>query len=132
MLKRKRIIHYLEFITHLSNIRTLFSSAAFMPDRRGRLRFSFLIILLGFYLPLPAKTLHVGAGQTYASITQAIAVTAPGDTILVHEGVYTGGQSISNLQGTAAQWIYITAAPGAKVTFNGGISSWHMIDAAYV
>ncbi len=93
---------------------------------------SSFVIFLGYGLPVPAKTLHVGTGQPYASLTQAISITVPGDSIIVHEGNYAGGLSIPNLQGTAAQWIYITAAPAAKVSFNGGVNSWHMTDAAYV
>jgi hypothetical protein len=100
----------------------------------GRLTrwFTCLIILLTIYNTLLAKTHHVGAGQTYALLTQAIPVTKPGDTIMVHEGNYAGGISIDNLQGTATNQIYIICAPAATVIFNGGVNSWHMKDAAYV
>ena len=116
----------------LLKIQTLFSAHASRLKWRLPVNFFCLILWLGCYLPLSANTLHVGAGQTYASLTQAIAVTVPGDTIMIHEGSYSGDLSIVNLQGTAANRIYIISAPRATVIFNGGVSSWHMTDAAYV
>lgn len=94
--------------------------------------FLFILTFLFSFTSLMGQTHHVGAGQTYVSLTQAIAVTKPGDTIIVHEGNYTGGLSINNLQGNAANQIYITAAPTAIVIFHGGITAWHMTDAAYI
>lgn len=96
------------------------------------LKFLCLIISSGIYLPLSAMTRHVGAGQTYTTLTQAVAVTVPGDTIMIHEGNYSGGLNIVNLHGTAVNWIYIISAPLQTVIFNGGSTSWHMTDAAYV
>lgn len=116
----------------LIKIETLFLTHASALKWRLPVNFSCLIIWLGFYLPLSAKTLHVGARQTYASLSQAVAVTVPGDTIMIHEGSYPGGLSIVNLQGTDANRISIIRAPHATVIFNGGINSWHMTDAAYV
>jgi hypothetical protein len=77
-------------------------------------------------------TRHVGPGQAYSGLTQAIAVTIPGDTILVHQGNYAGGISRTNLQGTALQWIYIHAAPRQTVIFSGGTSAWQFSDAAFL
>ena len=79
-----------------------------------------------------SSTRHVGAGQAYSSLPQAIAVTIPGDTILVHQGNYTGGISSSNLQGTALHWIYIHAVPRQTVIFSGGTTAWQFSDAAYL
>lgn len=91
-----------------------------------------LIIGFGISLPLSANTRHVGAGQTYTTLLQAVAVTVPGDTIMIHEGSYAGGLSIVNLHGTAANPIYIISAPSEKVIFTGGVNAWHMTDAVYV
>ncbi|WP_166437260.1 right-handed parallel beta-helix repeat-containing protein [Niastella caeni] len=101
-------------------------------NRRRLFHFFCLIILPGFFLPVEAKTHHVGAHQTYTTLTQAVAVTVPGDTIMIHEGNYAGGLSFLHLQGTADKWIYIISAPSATVIFNGGANSWQMSDAAYV
>ena len=102
------------------------------PGRELSLKFLCLIIGLAIYLPLSAITRHVGAGQTYTSLTQAIEVTIPGDTIMIHGGTYSGGLSMVNLQGTAAHWISIISAPSERVIFKGGATAWHMTDAAYV
>lgn len=75
---------------------------------------------------------NVGPTQTYTSLTQAVLVTQPGDTIMVHTGTYTGGVAISNLQGTAGSWIRIFTAPGSTVVYQGGPNGWQMTDAAYI
>jgi hypothetical protein len=90
------------------------------------------VIGTGIFQPLSAVTRHVGASQTYSSLTQAVAVTIPGDTIMIHEGSYAGGLSFMNLQGTAGNWIHVISAPSETVIFNGGSNSWKMTDAAYV
>lgn len=79
-----------------------------------------------------AVTRHVGAGQTYATVTAAAADTEPGDTIMIHGGVYPGGEFIANLQGTAESWIVITNAEGEDVTFAGSTEAWHLTDVAYL
>jgi hypothetical protein len=79
-----------------------------------------------------ARVLHVGTGQTYSSLNQAAGAANPGDTILFHQGTYSGGQYISGLQGNAANWIHITVAQGDTVIFQGGGNAWHMVDPAYV
>ena len=96
------------------------------------LKFLLLITGVGIYFPLSATTHHVGNGRMYGSLTQALSVTVPGDTVMIHEGTYPGGLSIPDLQGTATKWIYIIAAPSEMVIFSGGSSSWHMTDAAYL
>ena len=92
----------------------------------------YILTLLTSSISLMAQTHHVGADQTYASLTQAVAVTKPGDTIMVHEGNYAGGLHFAGLQGTAANPIYIIAAPTSTVIFEGGVNAWHLTDAAFV
>lgn len=41
-----------------------------------------------------ARTLHVGAGQTYTRVRPALARAAEGDTVLVHPGVYHEGNLV--------------------------------------
>ena len=48
----------------------------------------FLIPLPIFLLSAYAAELHVGNGQTHASIAEAITAAAKGDTIVVHQGIY--------------------------------------------
>jgi hypothetical protein len=79
-----------------------------------------------------AVTLHVGSGQSYANLGQAASVVSPGDTIMIHQGVYGGGTYISNLQGTAIAKITIMPAPGDTVIYSGGGTAWQLSDAAYL
>ncbi len=91
-----------------------------------------IISLLFLLSSLQGSTLHVGSGQPYATLSQAAAVAVPGDTILIHAGVYSGGIFISQLQGTARAWITILAVPGEEVIFQGGTNAWQFSDAAYL
>lgn len=79
-----------------------------------------------------ASTLKVGIGFPYADLQQALEAVTPGDTILIHQGLYNGGVFGDHIQGTAAQWIYIYAAPGHSVIFEGGTNAWQFSDAAYI
>jgi hypothetical protein len=116
----------------LFKIQTLFCNHESRLKLRTGLRTGCFIILFSSYLPLSATIHHVGPGQAYASVVQAAAVAVPGDTIMIHAGNYPGGSSIVNLQGNAANWLYIISAPSETVSFTGGLNSWHMTDAAYV
>ncbi len=93
-----------------------------------------LLLLFIFCLPLAlsAAVRHVGPGQTYATLTQAVAAVEPGDTIKIHAGSYAGGLFFSNLQGTANQWITIRNAPGEVVVFEGGSNAIQLTDPAYL
>lgn len=94
-----------------------------------------LLFMLFFSSPLMllhAATLHVGPGQTYATLTPAVAAVNPGDTILIHTGTYPGGLFFANVQGNANQWITIKNAPGATVVFEGGNNAIQFSDPAYL
>lgn len=77
-------------------------------------------------------TLHVGAGQPYATLRSAAAAARPGDTIVIHGGTLAGGEYIENLRGTPEAWISIRAAEGETPVFSGGGEAWHLTDAAYL
>ena len=81
---------------------------------------------------LKATTLDVRSGFPYATLGDAAFVALPGDTILVHEGTYSGGLFVGGLQGTTTDWIYILAAPGEEVIYSGGSNAWQFTDAAYL
>lgn len=91
-----------------------------------------LTLLCCFPLTLLAVTRHVGPGQTYATLSQAVAAVLPGDTIEIHAGTYAGGLFFSNLQGTANQWITIRNATGETATFEGGSNAIQLTDPAYL
>ena len=90
------------------------------------------IILSAISIHAFAFTLEVGNGYPYSSLEQAAAVAVPGDTILIHSGTYNGGIFVGDLQGTASSWIYILAASGETVIFDGGTNAWQFTDAAYL
>ncbi|MBK6998055.1 MAG: right-handed parallel beta-helix repeat-containing protein [Lewinellaceae bacterium] len=89
-----------------------------------------LFLLLSF--GLSAATHHVGNGQTYANLSAAVAITQPGDTIIIHGGTYAGGLTINNLKGTANQWITIRNAVGETVVFEGGGNAIQFVEPAYL
>ena len=79
-----------------------------------------------------AATIHVGLGLPIVSLNDAAEMAMPGDTILVHSGAYMGGYFIANLQGERDRWIYILAAPGETVIYEGGNNAWQFTDAAWL
>lgn len=95
------------------------------------MKYTFLLLLPLCY-QLQAATLHIGSGQPYPDLSAAASVAQPGDTLLLHSGVYPGGLSISNLKGTPDQWITIKNAPGATVIFEGGGNAIQFIEPAYL
>ncbi|MFN0175389.1 MAG: T9SS type A sorting domain-containing protein [Saprospiraceae bacterium] len=95
-----------------------------------KIRCLFLLLLLS--LGLSAATHHVGSGQTFATLNAAVAITQPGDTIIMHGGSYAGGLTITNLKGNANQWITIRNAPGETVIFEGGGNAIQFVEPEYL
>lgn len=81
---------------------------------------------------IQAKTLHIGTGQSYQTLSGAAADAMPGDSILFHAGVYAGGEFVGGLQGGEGRPIYIVVQAGAEVIIRGGTNSWQLSDAAYL
>lgn len=81
---------------------------------------------------LHSEVLHVGSGYPYASISAAANDAGPGDTVLVHDGTYGGGQFISDLQGTPDAPIVFTAESSGGAIFSGGTEAWHLTDVAWI
>jgi hypothetical protein len=79
-----------------------------------------------------SQILHVGNGHPYPTLNDALTDVEPGDTVLVHEGTYAGGLYFENIQGTWDNRIFIQAAPGETVIFDGGNNAWQFTDAAYL
>ena len=78
------------------------------------------------------QALHVGSGHPFESLEEATNIAIPGDSIIIHGGTYNGGIFVSDLQGTASDWIYIHAAEGETVIFEGGTNAWQFSDGAYL
>ena len=88
--------------------------------------------LLILFSDIHSATLHVGNGFPYTNITDAALDVNPGDTILMHAGVYPGGEFVADLQGTELNYIYILNAGDGQVIIRGGTSGWQLTDAAYL
>ncbi|MEO5581551.1 MAG: right-handed parallel beta-helix repeat-containing protein [Saprospiraceae bacterium] len=85
-----------------------------------------------FAAQLFANTLHIGPGHPYNSLSDAADDVVPSDTILFHNGAYSGGEFIADLQGNALNTIYILAETPGLVTIVGGSNAWQLSDAAYL
>ncbi len=91
-----------------------------------------LLICVMFSIYTFGATLHVGNGFPFTTLTDATDIAVPGDTILIHEGTYSGGIFVGDLQGTSEAWISILTVPGETVIFEGGGNAWQFSDAAYL
>lgn len=80
---------------------------------------------------LISKTIKVGDGGDYSTLSQAANHTNPGDTLLL-QGILSGGDYISNLQGNANNWIYIISDDQNPALFSGGNTAFQLSDAAYL
>lgn len=81
---------------------------------------------------LYSRTLEVGSGRQYSRLQEAADEAQPGDTILIREGIYSGGDYIENLKGTAEAWITIRAKENESILFQGGSQAFHLTDPAYL
>lgn len=89
--------------------------------------FTLLSLTTGF-----TRTLDIGAGRQFDNLGSAAQNAAPGDTLLFYPGIYAGGQSVSNLKGTASTNIVITVHEENSVIVRGGTSAWQLMDAEYL
>jgi len=77
----------------------------------------------------PPGALHVGAGQDYRSLNEAIRAARTGDTVVVHAGTYRevlGGSANSPDGGYLAKALTVQAASGARPVITGAdvFTSW--------
>ncbi len=72
-------------------------------------------------------------GNPYATISRAAQGAAPGSAIRIHEGTYSGGTYLADLEGAADAPIWIGGAPGeARPVIEGGGEGLHLVRASYV
>jgi len=73
------------------------------------------------------------AGNPYATISRAVQDAVPGSAIVVHEGTYSGGVYLSDLEGTASAPIWIGGASGeARPIIDGGGEGLHLTRGKYL
>lgn len=90
-----------------------------------------ITLLIGAF-SVNAGIIEVGAGKQYTRLQTAAANAKPGDTILIYEGIYSGGDYIENLKGTPQSWIYIRAVKAGEVIFRGNTQAFHLTDPEYL
>jgi hypothetical protein len=83
-------------------------------------------------LPCISKAqIHLGPNQSYPNIQAAASANAiqPGDTVYLHTGSYAGYQAVTNLKGSAANWIVITRYQNDPIDISG---TWQFISCEYL
>ncbi len=78
-----------------------------------------------------ARILTIGPGG-YAGLSAAAADAQPGDTLMFTAGTHAGGAHVSNLQGTAQQWITIMGDPAGTTLIEGGTNAFQLSEPAYL
>ena len=92
----------------------------------------YIYILFLIHTTITANTLHVGLGQKYANPRLACLEAKPGDTILIHNGIYQGAFFIENIQGTPNEPIVIRGIDRDSVIFQGGSESMHFSECSHM
>jgi hypothetical protein len=72
-------------------------------------------------MPASAAELHVGSGQAYATVQQAVSAAMPADSILVHAGTYTEDITATQLA-TADARIVLGSAGDGDVSIQGQVT----------
>lgn len=87
-----------------------------------------LIVFFGIHQQSTANV-HIGSGQQFTTLQEAVNAIRPGDTVLFHEGKYAGYQGISNLKGSAQQWIVFAPFENDVVEIAG---AWQFMSCEYL
>ncbi len=93
----------------------------FAPPRVAALSLATLSALSLLATTAFAADLHVGAGQTYATVQEAVDAAAAGDVILVHAGQYDGDVDTTAV-GTDSARITLQAAGDGEAVINGRVT----------
>lgn len=94
-----------------------------------KIHLTFGILFLSYWACF--AQVHLGPGQKYANIKDAVNVGAikPGDTVYLHKGSYSGYQLVTNLKGSPMRWIVITRYQNDVIDISGG---WQFVSCAYL
>jgi hypothetical protein len=89
-----------------------------------------ILILTSWQLGL-AEEIHVRPGGLNPAV--AIKSAKPGDTVLIHPGIYSGGKWIVGIQGTPEKVITVRAAdPKSPPVISGGLAGWQFSACSYL
>lgn len=92
----------------------------------------YIIIFVMVFCKMYATTHLVGTNSEYKTISDAAQISLPGDTIMIMEGVYSGGIHLSKLQGYKANRIFIISERNKDVVIKGGNNAIQFSDAKYL
>jgi len=93
------------------------------------MKYPILSVLLLFSAAPSQAQIHLGPNQPYPNIQAAASAIQPGDTVYLHAGSYAGYQTVTNLKGTATDWITITRYQNDAIDISGG---WQFIRCEYL
>lgn len=94
------------------------------------MKFPILFLMLLAHVAAFSKTLEVGTGKPFKTISLAANSASPGDTILLADETHSGSNYITNLNGRPDAYIYITSAGNAVVSGSG--EAIHLTDVSYL
>lgn len=104
-----------------------------MPRPFGPTKLLLVLLMAVAGSQASARTLPVGSGQQYTTVSAAAQIATPGDTILLMDATMAGGQVITNLHGTADLPIVIRpAAVEGYTTFTGGTNGIQCSDVSWL
>jgi hypothetical protein len=92
----------------------------------------FFLTLASTFHSIHAKTLDVGEGKEFSNPRMACLAAKPGDTVLIHNGIYQGAFFIENIQGTPNAPIVIRGIDRDSVIFLGGSESMHFSECSHM
>lgn len=92
----------------------------------------FFLTLASTFHSIHAKTLDVGEGKEFSNPRVACLAAKPGDTVLIHNGIYQGAFFIENIQGTPNAPIVIRGMDRDSVIFQGGSESMHFSECSHM
>ncbi|HOJ91306.1 MAG TPA: right-handed parallel beta-helix repeat-containing protein, partial [Saprospiraceae bacterium] len=79
-----------------------------------------------------ARILYVGSNQTYQTLSSAMQIVLPGDTIQILESTIAGGLTFQNKSGLPNKAITIKGKVGSKTIISGGGNSIQFSDCKHI
>lgn len=91
-----------------------------------------LVLLCFSKSALEARTLSIGPGQAFSSLSAAALDVQPGDTIAYVSGVHAGGSHVLDLKGSPVAPIIIRGDGNMGAIIRGGSFAFQLSDPAFV
>ena len=93
-----------------------------------------IFVCLWFVSPaLAGRSIYVGPDDEFSSIVAGVEAAQPGDSVIVRAGEWSGGNFLTDIQGTAEARIHLLAESGAgDVIIRGGTEALHISNPAWL